>query len=236
MKLSAPLYQLKKEARRQARDDGRPLHAALDAVARGEGFRSWSHLVAAARDGGPARRILDRLAPGDMVLLGARPGQGKTLLGLELALEAARRGRGGHFFTLEYHPGDVADRLRALGLDPASVGDGFTIDTSDDISAGHIVERVSGAPPGSLAVVDYLQILDQCRQKPPLAKQVAQLAAFARDTGICVVALSQIDRSFELSAAQMPGFADIRLPNPLDLSLFSKAVFLHDGEIALKIP
>ena len=42
---------------------------------------------------------------------------------------------------------------------------------------------------------------------------------------------SRIDRRFDASPAALPGIADVRLPNPLDLALFSKTCFLHDGEI-----
>jgi len=31
----------------------------------------------------------------------------------------------------------------------------------------------------------------------------------------------------------MPGIGDVRLPNPADLGMFSKACFLHDGELEL---
>ena len=45
--------------------------------------------------------------------------------------------------------------------------------------------------------------------------------------------ISQIDRSFDARRHPMPGVADIRLPNPVELSVFSKACFLHDGEMRL---
>jgi len=38
-----------------------------------------------------------------MVLIGARPGHGKTLLGLELAALAELIDRTGYFFTLDYN-------------------------------------------------------------------------------------------------------------------------------------
>ncbi|MEO0360506.1 MAG: DNA helicase, partial [Pseudomonadota bacterium] len=82
MRLSAPIFKLKREAKRLARERAIPLHEALDRVAAEEGFRSWSHLAASASASGarPAARILAALRPGEVVLIGARPGQGKTLL------------------------------------------------------------------------------------------------------------------------------------------------------------
>ncbi|WP_253276864.1 hypothetical protein [Ruegeria sp. 6PALISEP08] len=45
--------------------------------------------------------------------------------------------------------------------------------------------------------------------------------------------ISQFDRSFDLSDKTMPDLSDVRLPNPLDLSAFDKACFLHNGEIQM---
>ena len=47
--------------------------------------------------------------------------------------------------------------------------------------------------------------------------------------------ISQIDRAFELSSCDMPSVDDFRLPNPLDLSIFDKRCFLHDGEVQIEI-
>src|SRR5262245_53486156 len=49
---------------------------------REEGFQSWSQLAAAAANHFPTSHLLEQLQPGDLVLLGARPGQGKTVMGL----------------------------------------------------------------------------------------------------------------------------------------------------------
>lgn len=84
MRLSAPIFRLKGQARRLAREAKIPLHDALDRLARQEGFRSWSHLSASISKDRPAAALLAQLSPGDLVLLG-----------LQLALEAARRGRPG---------------------------------------------------------------------------------------------------------------------------------------------
>ena len=232
MRLSAPIYRLKRQARMMSRERGIALNEALDIVARTSGFRSWSQLAFAARSD-PAGRILRELRAGEMLLLGARPGHGKTLLGLELATAAARAGRRSYFFTLEYTEADVRARLASLGLDGAGGETALFIDTSDDICAGHVVNRLRKEPRPAFAVIDYLQLLDQKRSKPDLGGQLAMLGAYARSAGAIIVLLSQIDRVFDLDDRRMPSLGDVRLPNAVDLTLFARTCFLHEGELEL---
>ncbi|TPL65200.1 DNA helicase [Mesorhizobium sp. B2-3-15] len=231
MRLFWPVYHLKRQARLLSREVKIPLHQALDRIAAQEGFASWSLLAAKAAETGPAGRLFAQLAPGDLLLVGARPGQGKTLMSLELAVEAMRRGRRSVFFTLEYTQADILDRFRAIGVEPRQFEGRFEFDSSDAISADYMVARLASAGAGTLVVIDYLQLLDQKRENPDLTIQIRRLRSFARDRGLILVFIAQVDRSYELSKKPVPDIDDIRLPNPLDLSLFSKTCFLNKGEI-----
>ena len=231
MKLSAPLYRLRRNARRLSRQKNIPLTRALDEIARQEGCKSWSLLVARLSAEAPAARLFGQLRQGDLLLVGARPGQGKTLLGLELALEAIKSGAKGKFFSLEYAQQDVQDCLKTIGADQGLLSGLFEFDGSDAISADYLIAVLAGAPRGTLVVIDYLQLLDQKRDRPALMAQVKALKIFAAERGLILVFLSQIDRSYDPSEKPCPGLADVRLPNPLDLTLFSKACFLNNGAI-----
>jgi replicative DNA helicase len=233
MKLSVPIFRLKRRAKLLARETRLPLHCALDTISRQEGFQSWSHLSAAFSGRGMASDMLAKLRPGDLVLLGARPGHGKTLLGLDLVIEAVRAGRRAFFFTLEDPEKIVVERLRRLGAKEAMIGKTLILDTSDDICAQHIIETAGGSA-GAMIVIDYLQLLDQQRRHPDLAVQVGALRSFAKATGSIVVVLSQIHRRFESTGKNLPDLSDIRLANPLDLTLFSKSCFVHDGRAQLE--
>lgn len=235
MKLSAPVHRLKRNARLLARKVGIPLHAALDRIAAGEGFSAWSLLVAQATAVSPTAKLFARLAPGDLVLVGARPRQGKTLMSLALAVEAMKSGHRGLFFTLEYTEQEVLDRFRAIGGETLLADGLFGFDSSDAISADYIVNRLGTAPRGTLAVIDYLQLLDQKRDNPDLMDQVRGLKAFARERGLILVFLSQIDRSYDSAAKPFPDLGDVRLPNPLDLALFDKTCFLNRGEVRFQV-
>lgn len=231
MRLSAPVYQLRRKAKLLSREARIPLHEALDRVAAQEGVAGWSLLVARASSEAPAGKLFARLSEGDLVLLGARPGHGKTLMSLELAVEAMKSGGRAAFFTLEYVEKDVRDRFRAIGVERAKFDGLFEFDNSDDISADYIVRKLARAPRGTLVVVDYLQLLDQKRENPELIHQVRTLQSFARASGLIFVFISQIARSYDPSTKPFPDLKDVRLPNPLDLTLFSKTCFLNNGEV-----
>ena len=235
MNLSAPIYRLKRQARALSRKERIPLHEALDRIAAEEGFTAWSLLAAQASYISPSREVLNQLSPGDLVLLGARPGQGKTLMSLELIVEAIKSGERGVFFTLEYTESDVLNRFQAIGKDPAEFGDRFEFDNSDTISADYIVNRLASAPRGTVVVIDYLQLLDQKRENPQLLDQVRALKALASDRGLIIVCISQIDRAYDQSIRSIPGIEDVRLPNPLDLTLFNKTCFMNEGEIRIEV-
>jgi replicative DNA helicase len=234
MKLSAPIYHLKRKAKRLSREESIPLHDALDRLAATEGFSAWSLLAAKAAAMTPANKLFPQFRPGDLVLVGARPGQGKTLMSLELAVEAMKSGHRAAFFSLEYTEKDVLDRMRAIGVEPAQFRELFEVDCSDAISADYIVKQMAMAARGTVVMVDYLQLLDQRRENPDLAVQVRALKSFARDKGLIVVFISQIDRSYDPSLKPCPDISDVRLPNPLDLKLFDKTCFINNAEVEFR--
>ncbi|MCD9187748.1 MAG: DNA helicase [Pyrinomonadaceae bacterium] len=178
-----------------------------------------------------ASSLFARLSPGDLMILGARPRQGKTQLGLGLAVEAMKSGRNGAFFTLEYTANEVFELFKSIGEDAAQFGNVFKFDASDRINAEYLMAELAEMPSGTMVVVDYLQLLDRKRENPELATQIGALKSFAAERGLIMVFLSQIDRSYAATDGACPNLDDVRLPNPLDLTLFDKACFLSDNEI-----
>lgn len=229
MKLSVHIYQLKRRAKLIVRNGDVPLHQALDRIAREEGFARWSLLSAHAAAGPLSKTLLSQLEPGDLLLLAARRGQGKTALGLQLLLDAVRLERKAVLFTLEFKEKQAREHLRTHNEGANDLSDQVEVVTSEEISADYIIRHLSGATAGTVAVIDYLQILDQKRSRPALPEQIDSLGAFAKTSGIILGFISQIDRSFDPSSKPLPDIRDIRLPNLVDLGLFDKACFLHDG-------
>lgn len=233
MKLSVPVYVLKKQAKALAKRDGVRLHVALDRVAVAEGFQAWSHLAASAPTSDPSAAVLDRLVPGDLVLVAARPGQGKTLFAAGLVAEALARGRHAAFFTLAVAAAEVERYLERTGRPLGAARERLLVDDGDGVTADHVAARLADAAPGTLVAIDYLQLLDQRRDQPPLDAQVAALARFAAAHGAVVVVLAQVRRDYRPDVKPFPDLGDVRLPNPVDLSAFTKACFLEGGRVHL---
>ena len=233
MKLSTPIYILKQRAKALSRRESIPLNQALDRIAQQEGFPAWSLLSSKAGAVEPTSALLDEIRPGELLLLGSRPRQGKTLLSLELAVRTMQQGHRAVLFTLEFALSDVSDRFEVLGEDLGAYRDRFFIDDSDEICADYIIAALQEASPGTLVIIDYLQLLDQKRATPDLLSQVRQLRDFARDRKLIILCLSQIDRRYDSKRRAIPDVSDVRLPNPVDLSLFDRTCFLHEGKINL---
>ena len=234
MKLSTPIYFLKRRAKDLKRSEAITMTEALDRVARAEGFNSWSLLQSKMADFTPRIKedILDYLNPGDLTLIAARPGLGKTVTTLEVLLQAARYGRLCFFFSLEYTQRQAVEKI--VQLDPTfdPTDSTLNLDCSDDISSDYIIGKTKDSiVEGAIIAVDYLQLLDQQRDKLPVQKQVEDLKEYAREKKCILIFISQIDRAYDQAAQTRPSLDHIRLPNPLDLGLFNKSIFVQNGEL-----
>lgn len=234
MKVTAPIHVLKGKAKTLKRTQGITMTQALNQIAQMEGFTSWSLLQSKVNKFTPktTTQLLDYLHPGDLLLIGARRGEGKTKLTLQLLLEAIREGRPCFFFTFEYTLNELLEKLEDLDSQYKQNAAFLKLDFSDGISSDYIIGKThQRVEDGSLIAVDYLQLLDQKRTNPPLQIQIENLKAYAREKKCILIFTSQIDRAFEQKQRQKPSLKDIRLPNPLDLSLFNKSVFVQNQQI-----
>ena len=136
MKFSAPIYILKRQAKAMSRRERIPLYEALDRLAQREGLGTWSLLAAKWNADEGSTSLSSQLRPGELILLAARPGQGKTLLSLSLAVEWMARGNRAAFFTLEFTRADVLRCFAVLDEDVKKFDRSFSIDDSDHISVG----------------------------------------------------------------------------------------------------
>ncbi len=231
MKLSAPIYQLKRQAHDLKKKRSITLAQALDEIARREGFGAWSLLQAKKHLLLPQSYddVLSYCNPGDLVLVGGRPQHGKTSFTIGLMMRAIEERKVPcSYFSLSFVEQEVREKMQAYN--PALVERSalYNLDCSDEISADYILAQTQPVvKEGSVIVIDYLQLLDQKRTTPPLQHQVEQLRAYAATKRCTIFCISQINRSVEDRSQRRPGVGDIHLPNPLDITLFHKLFFLY---------
>jgi replicative DNA helicase len=235
MKLSSPIHILKQQAKLLKRDKEISMAKALDIIAMKEGYTSWSLLNFKQADVLPRSysEVLSYLNEGDLVLIGARPGTGKTSFSIGLLVQAIQKKEAkNYYFTLSEVHKDLAGRIasydKSIGGNNPFLGYSY----SNDIQASYIIKNTEqDISKGSLIVIDYLQLLDEKRTNDALQVQIERLKVFAKKTGCIIIFISQLTREIENRDDRKPTINDIRLPNPLDLKLMNKIILLFREDI-----
>lgn len=185
---------------------------------------------------------LDKLLGGGMLhqglyILAARPGCGKTTLGLKLAEQAAKSGAC-LFFSLEMSAEQITARRIAaesgLSIGRLMVGRKFDDDEQAKLAnAASVLSthdfRLNRAPGASVAdiaqaahltknlrlvVIDYLGLVRSDERNlsayERVTKNSAALKALARSLDVPVLCLCQLNRAAEQRADKCPSMADLR--------------------------
>ncbi len=187
------------------------------------------------------------LRAGQMVVVGARPGVGKTSFALNLALNAAAEGVSVAFFSLEMSKIEIAQRLLAsqahidlrdirggrIKADQwdqimTATGELASLDMMIDDTPGTTVTEIrakarrmldSRIKQGKMCVVivDYLQLLsppEGQRRSDSRATEVSEMSRgikiMAKDLGLPVIALSQLNRAVTDRKGKRPELSDLR--------------------------
>ncbi|EPD94560.1 replicative DNA helicase [Streptomyces sp. HPH0547] len=180
------------------------------------------------------------LRPGRMVVVGARPGVGKTLFGTGLARAAAIKGGLPTLFkTLEMGDDEITDLIVAAESSVAQhhLASG-KCDAADVRKLTNAREKIATAPlwidatPGvsipslrnqvrtmvrtqglRMVVVDYLQLMEAPRaesRQVAVAAMSRALKLMAKEFGIVVVVLCQLNRASLQRTDKTPTLADLR--------------------------
>lgn len=183
------------------------------------------------------RQLRGGLGPGQLVIVGARPAQGKTALALGAARRAALAGVPVLLFSLEMSRAEIAERLVAMAGVPtdrqaagmsaieweraATARDGLVdVPLSIDDDAGATLSLIrsrarQAAARGALGliVVDYLQLVTH-RETENRQTQVAEISRelkrLARRLAVPVLATAQLSRALEARADKRPVLGDLR--------------------------
>ncbi|MFI7644148.1 replicative DNA helicase [Nonomuraea sp. NPDC049400] len=184
--------------------------------------------------------ILPGMRSGQLIVVGARPGIGKTTIGLDIARHVGiRLGEHALFVSLEMSHTEVMHRLiaaesrvdlhrmqtRDLSEDdyvrmakgvPRIAEGHLSIDDTPAAGLSHIRSRLRGmarTAPARLVVVDYLQLMATGKAENR-QQQVADLSRglklIAREFEVPVMVLAQLNRGSEHRQDKRPQMSDLR--------------------------
>lgn len=185
------------------------------------------------------RKLNGGFRPGQLALLAARPGVGKSGLAMSIAYElGVKRGRSVGVVSLEMSRDELLQRLVAMhtGVDTRRVeglvkrGDQRMLDALGVLSESPIAiedtamlsvmdvrskaRRLALLRPLDLLIVDYVQLLigdtKAANRVDEVSRISRQLKLLARELQCPILALSQLSRAVEQRASKVPQLSDLR--------------------------
>lgn len=211
-------------------------------------------------------RMTTGFGKGDLVIIAARPAMGKTSFALNMVQNLLNKGKGVAFFSLEMPAEQLMLRMLSLTtsipLQRIRVGDfsgdeaqrlddamisiersKLFIDDSGGINIHQLRSKLrklkTKHPEIELAVIDYLQIMNGTGGKDrhlEVSEISRGLKMLARELGIPIVALSQLNRGLESRADKRPMLSDIRESGSIEqdadiiLFVYRNDVYLYKEE------
>jgi replicative DNA helicase len=183
------------------------------------------------------RMFTGGVRPGKLYILAARPSVGKSSLAMHLLLGQAKAGRASLFLSQEMESSELADRAVANtgrvqygallsgklqnegwerasnALDELSELDLWVDDESSMTLLG-IKAKARSVKGLKVLVVDYLQLCASGLVGENRNSQIEELTrglkALAKDMGIAIIALSQLNREVEKRNGKRPQLSDLR--------------------------
>jgi replicative DNA helicase len=183
-------------------------------------------------------RLIVGLKQSGLYVIGARPGVGKTVVGMQLAWELSRM-EDVLFFSLEMDKASLLNRVVAgeLGIPLESIERGLllpewksaiasliqTVESKLMISdrGGQTIAQIRAylnsvllKRPVKAIFVDYLQLIQAANPKAPKYEQISQISMdlknLAKEFGVPVVALAQLNRRIDGKPDERPTAGDLR--------------------------
>ncbi|MCK4870709.1 MAG: replicative DNA helicase [Gammaproteobacteria bacterium] len=197
-------------------------------------------------------KITTGLHDGDLVIVAGRPSSGKTTIASNIARHAALEGKSALFFSLEMPKDQIVNReIAAIGsIEFSKIRSGkmedtdwprmtsavsqlnqkrLLIDDSPGLTVNQIRSRARKTKKQhglSLIVVDYLQLMEgRGDNRTQQIEMISRgLKGLAKELGVPVIALSQLNRSLEQRTNKRPMMSDLRdsgaIEQDADLILF----------------
>ncbi len=177
------------------------------------------------------------LRPGKMYILAARPKVGKSSLAQFIAVKLATAGLPSLFLSQEMGAEEVADRAVASAgrINYSSLLSGkmaeddweraaealeklgsaaMYVDDQGGLTLADIKAKARSVPGLKALVLDYLQLSGSTLKDANRNAQIEELSrglkTMAKQMGLCVIALSQLNRDVEKRASKRPQLSDLR--------------------------
>lgn len=183
-------------------------------------------------------RYLVGMGAGDLILIGARPGMGKTSFALNIAVNVAcRKQKSVAIFSLEMSTDQLVSRMLCsegcidsnrmrtgeleendwINLSRAAdvlVKTDILIDDTAGITITSMKAKLRRVKNLGLVVIDYLQLMQSDKRIDNKVQEVAEISRnlklMAKDLKVPVICLSQLSRSVEGRSEKMPLLSDLR--------------------------
>lgn len=184
--------------------------------------------------------VVNGLRAGQLIVVGARPSVGKSVIGANVAAAACKQGIGVHFASLEMTKSEVMRRLfsaharvdmsrlmnkRLMESDWTRLGEKvgdvrswpLRVDDTPSQSLAQVrarAKRTARRHPLGLIVVDYLQLMAPRDRRVPREQQVGELSeglkGLAKELGVPIMALAQLNRGPADRQDKRPQMSDLR--------------------------
>ena len=183
-------------------------------------------------------RLLVELGKGDLVLIGARPGMGKTSFAMNIAINFAKASdKNVCVFSLEMSCEQIVNRmlsseamvdsysLRSGEIKPddwvrladaasSLAGCNILVDDTSSISVADMKAKLRRVKNLGLVIIDYLQLMQSTVRSDNRVQQVSEISRnlkiMAKDLGVPVICCAQLSRGPESRTDKKPMLSDLR--------------------------
>ena len=173
----------------------------------------------------------------DLIIVGARPGMGKTSFALNVARNVAMQGKVVAFFNLEMSREQMVNRLLSSEARVSSqklrtgnlTGDEWSriaaagsalcqapiyLDDTASITVPEMKARLRRVPNLGFVVIDYLQLMHSAKRTDNRVQEVSEitrsLKIMAKELNVPIMVCAQLSRGTEKQANHRPALADLR--------------------------